>query len=102
MLISISVAKFIVPDWGDKVDSGIGLSYLPTRLHRLAGRYTTPYAGVKYSPYSGTMNLATGYLIPQLYGLYVCDKYMFRNRLQFRLYFLTYQIDYKMSVHGIT
>ncbi len=23
------VAKFIVPDWGDKVDSGIGLSYLP-------------------------------------------------------------------------
>ncbi len=35
------VAKFIVPDWGDKVDSGIGLAYLPAtaRLPRLAGRY---------------------------------------------------------------
>ncbi len=31
----------IVPDWGggDKVDSGIGLSYRPAKLHRLAGRY---------------------------------------------------------------
>jgi hypothetical protein len=36
-------AKFIVPDGGDKVDSGIGLSYRPAGLHRLAvaGRYTT-------------------------------------------------------------
>jgi len=25
-------ASFIVPDWGDKVDSGIGLSYRPARL----------------------------------------------------------------------
>jgi hypothetical protein len=34
------VTKFIVPDWGgDKVDSGIGLSYRSARLHRLAGRY---------------------------------------------------------------
>jgi hypothetical protein len=33
------VAKFIVPDWGDKVDSGKGLSYRPAKLHRLAGRY---------------------------------------------------------------
>jgi hypothetical protein len=24
---AVPVAKFIVPDWGDKVDSGIGLSY---------------------------------------------------------------------------
>ncbi len=29
--------KFIVR-WGDKVDSGIGLSYRPARLHWLAGR----------------------------------------------------------------
>ncbi len=29
-------AKFIVPDWGDKVDSGIGLSYRPGSL---AGQY---------------------------------------------------------------
>ncbi len=35
------VATFIIPDSGDKVDSGIGLSYLPAtaRLPRLAGRY---------------------------------------------------------------
>ncbi len=36
-----SEAEFIVPDWGDKVNSGIGLSYRPARLHRLAGRYGT-------------------------------------------------------------
>ncbi len=34
-----AVAKFIVPDWGDKVDSGMGLTYRAARLHRLAGRY---------------------------------------------------------------
>jgi hypothetical protein len=33
------VAKFLVPDWEDKVNSGIGLSCRPARLHRLAGRY---------------------------------------------------------------
>ncbi len=33
-----AVAKFIIPDWGDKVDSGIGLLYQPARQHRLAGR----------------------------------------------------------------
>jgi hypothetical protein len=31
--------KFLVPDWKDKFDCGIRLSYKPTRLHRLAGRY---------------------------------------------------------------
>ncbi len=36
-----SVVKFLVPDWGDKVDSGIGLSHRPGRLYRLAGRYDT-------------------------------------------------------------
>jgi hypothetical protein len=35
-------AQFIVPDWGDKVDYGIGLLYRPVRLHRLAGRYVNP------------------------------------------------------------
>jgi hypothetical protein len=29
-----TVAKFIVPDWGDRVVFGIGLSYWPARLHR--------------------------------------------------------------------
>ncbi len=52
-------ATFIVPDWGDKVDSNIGLSYLPARLHRLAGRYDNP---INYIPHSGTMNLATDIL----------------------------------------
>ncbi len=53
------VAEFIVPDWGDKVNTGIGLSYRPTRLHRLCGPVCQPYAGVDYIPQSGTMNLAS-------------------------------------------
>jgi hypothetical protein len=50
-------AKFIVPDRGDIVDSGIGLSYRPSslvdsgiglsyrpaRIYRLAGRYDNLY-----------------------------------------------------------
>jgi hypothetical protein len=48
------VAKFIVPDWGDKVDSGIGLSYRPARLYRLT-------TGVNCIPRSGTMNLAMNF-----------------------------------------
>jgi hypothetical protein len=34
--------QFIVPNWRDKVDYGIGLSYRKVRLHRLAGRYDNP------------------------------------------------------------
>jgi hypothetical protein len=34
----IFVAKFIVPVWGDKVDSGIGLSYRPARLDKLCSK----------------------------------------------------------------
>jgi hypothetical protein len=45
-----SVAKFIVPDWGDKVNSGKGLSYLPAKLHRLAGRYDNPMPKSTISP----------------------------------------------------
>jgi hypothetical protein len=56
-----SLAKFIVPDWGDKVDHGIGLSYRPAAgLHRLEGRYDNPMPESTLSPHSGTMNLATG------------------------------------------
>jgi hypothetical protein len=50
---TLSIAKFIVPDRGDKVDSGIlhvGLSYRLARLHRLAGRYDNPMPGVNYIP----------------------------------------------------
>ncbi len=48
--VVIPLVKFTVPDWGDKVDSGIGFSYRPARLHRMEGRYDhrykQPYAGV--------------------------------------------------------
>ncbi len=40
--ISSTVAEFIDPDWGDKVNSGIGLSYWPARLHGLTGQYDNP------------------------------------------------------------
>jgi hypothetical protein len=52
------VAKFIVPDWGDKVDSGIGLSYRPAKLHMVGRPVQQPYARVNYVPHSGNMNLA--------------------------------------------
>jgi hypothetical protein len=45
-----TLAKFIGPDWGDKVDSGIGL-YRHARLHRLAGRYDN------HMPESTTVNV---------------------------------------------
>ncbi len=51
-------AKFIVPDWEDKVDTGKGSSYRPDRLQRLAGRYKNPILEPTI-PHSGTMNLAT-------------------------------------------
>ncbi len=47
------IAKFIVPDWGDKVDSGIGLSYRPAGLHRLTGRYDYPMPESTISPIQG-------------------------------------------------
>ncbi len=52
-------AKFIVPDWGDKVNSG--LSYRAARLlvHGLAGPYDNPMPESTMSPQRGTMNLAT-------------------------------------------
>ncbi len=52
------VAKFIDPDWGDKVNSG--LSYRPARLHELAGRYDNPMPESTLSPSHGSMNSSTG------------------------------------------
>jgi len=43
-------AQFLVPDWGDKIDYGIGLSYRPPRLHRLAGRYDNPMPYSTFPP----------------------------------------------------
>ncbi len=42
--------KFLVPDWGDIVNSGIGLSYRPARLHRLAGPYNNPICQSRLYP----------------------------------------------------
>jgi hypothetical protein len=67
-----TVAKFILPDWMDKVDSGtglwsaglcslegryyygMGLSYRPAGLHRLADRYHNPMPESNI-PQSGTL-----------------------------------------------
>ncbi len=49
--------KFLVPHWGDKVNSGV----VPARQSSKAGGpVQQTYAGVNYVPQSGTMNLATG------------------------------------------
>ncbi len=54
-LLYCLIAKFLVPDWGDKVNSGIGLSYRPAtaRLHRLAGQYNNPMPESTISPGQG-------------------------------------------------
>jgi hypothetical protein len=57
-----SVAKFLVPDWWVIVDSGIGLSYRPARLHRRKP-VQQPYARVDYISQSGTKNLASGFVL---------------------------------------
>jgi len=69
------VAKFIVPDGGDKVDSGVGLSHRPTRLHRLAGRYENLMARVNYIPQSVTENLDTAVGMVHLCRTYSCTVY---------------------------
>ncbi len=51
-----TVAKFIVPEWGDIVDSGIGLSYWPVRLCSLVGQYANHMPESTLSLQSGTMN----------------------------------------------
>jgi hypothetical protein len=45
-------AQFIVPDWGDKVDYGIGLLVVPTRQATQAGgQVREPYAIVDFIPH---------------------------------------------------
>jgi hypothetical protein len=38
-LLNFPVAEFIVPEWGDKVNSALGWSYRLARLHGLADQY---------------------------------------------------------------
>ncbi len=47
-----TIAKFRVPDWGNIVDSGIGLSYRPAILGSLAGRYDNTMPELNLSPHS--------------------------------------------------
>ncbi len=47
---SNTVANFLVPDWGDIVNSGIWWSYRPARLHRPMGRYANPMPESTISP----------------------------------------------------
>jgi hypothetical protein len=46
----LCTSKFIVPDWGAKVDSGRGLSDRAARVHRLAGRFDNPMPKSTISP----------------------------------------------------
>ncbi len=45
-----SVAEFMVPDWGDKVDYGIGFSYRTAMPMQPGGPVRQPYAGVNFIP----------------------------------------------------
>ncbi len=45
-----TVAEFIDPYWGDKVNCGIGLSHRPARLHGLAGRHDNLCRSWLYPP----------------------------------------------------
>jgi hypothetical protein len=48
------VAEFIALDWGDKINSGIELSYLPaTWASGPARKPYSVYAGVNFIPQSG-------------------------------------------------
>ncbi len=53
------VAKFLVPDWGEIVDSGIRLSFRPARLHRQAGWCDHPMPESTISPQLWTKNLTS-------------------------------------------
>jgi hypothetical protein len=46
------VAEFLDPGWGDKVNSGIGLSYRPAKPGSLAGRYDNYMPKSTLSPQS--------------------------------------------------
>jgi hypothetical protein len=56
---SSTLAEFIDPDWGVKVNSGIGLSYRHARLHGLTGRYDNPMPELTISSSHGSMNSST-------------------------------------------
>jgi hypothetical protein len=75
-------AKFIVPHWRDKVDSGIGFSY------RAGGPVGQLYAEVNNIPQSGTMNLATAPKALQKLKCASYYSYIFINIIIIALYTL--------------
>jgi hypothetical protein len=56
--VYVSCSQIHSPLIGDKVDSGIGLSYRPVSLCSLSGRYDNTMPESTLSPQSKTMNLA--------------------------------------------
>ncbi len=54
-------AQFIVPDWGDKVDHGIGLSYRHVRLQKAACQYDNPMQYVWYVDFPPIRDYELGY-----------------------------------------
>ncbi len=56
-MILFCIAKFIVPDSGNNVDSGIRSSNQPASLCSLASRYDSPLPELTLSPQTGTKNL---------------------------------------------
>jgi hypothetical protein len=88
MSVACSVAEFIVPHWGDKVDSGIGFfdSYRPARLHRLSGRYDNLMPESTIFPTQGLgirLQLATLFLFSKVQILKVLNN-LLRARLSRR------------------
>jgi hypothetical protein len=64
-ITTISVAKLLIPEWGNKVDFGIGLLYWVAGPCSLAGQYDYPIMPKSaLSPQSGTENRAS---VQQLY-----------------------------------
>ncbi len=94
-------AKFIVPDWGEKANSGTGLStwsYQPAWLHRPAGWYdypkpesTTVYTVLQ----SGTMYLATGLVSGLQMIVTACNR-----RLDWRVHFYRTAIKVGVFYHS--
>ncbi len=62
-MVESPVTEFKDSGWGDKTNSGIGLSYQPARLDGLAGWHDNPMPELTLSPNHGSMNSATDSLL---------------------------------------
>jgi hypothetical protein len=68
------VAKFLVPEWGDIVDSGIGLLHRPDRLHTQAvGPVRQPIqesTSLIFHVHARTLNFSTSIIFFIIYKLH--------------------------------